>query len=409
MANHPPIQLSPAFPATRLGAAVQARGGRCFDVRHTGSAADGDVIVAAPDAAGSRTVLVPRGLGKPLLGRNAGAAWQSEASGEACSPRRWVAVGGLAARIRFVPLPRGPAPVVRPGQRFAIATGPFLALRVVAPEWAAACRVDASLAQGPVAVFNKFVRAVSPDAVAAGVAVGMSLRLARRRCPHLRLVGPGGVDIVGEMALLLEAELGHVTRAGGALLVRLPNAPVGELLGLSERLVVRLWQALGVRVRAAIAADAECASELARVLEPEMLAYVPGNAHSVWRRGAALRGRSGRRVSIPDVEGVVARAKAMLAGVRGPGELRLTTDHGMQRVFVLGARAAAVLVEDTLRQRGVRLGAVSAMRWFPKAVPSRRGVQVALLPPLWSLPEITVSIEGAEAPQGQGAKRQHVR
>lgn len=384
MANHPPIQLAASFPTSRLGVAVSALGGRCFDVRHTGSPADGDVIIAAPDAAGSRSVLVPRGLGKPLLARAASptsgfssslsgtAGWQAEATGEACSPRRWVAVGGLAARIRFVPLPRGPAPAVRPGNRFSAATGPLLAFRVVSPLWAAACRVDASLAQGPVAVVDQFVRAVSPDAVAAGVATGMSLRLARRRCPHLRLVPVvTGVDVVGDLAALLDGELGAVSRSGSTLLVRLPDAPVGELLGLAERLIVRVWQALGIRVRAAIAADAQCAAELTRILDPEMLAYIPGTASAVWRRGAALRASAKRRAAvrtaIPDIEGIVTQAKSMLAGIRGPGELRLQTEHGVERVFVLPGHVPSIAVEDALRKRGVRLGGVFSMRWHPKS------------------------------------------
>jgi hypothetical protein len=147
--------------------------------------------------------------------------------------------------------------------------------------------------------------------------------------------------------------------------------------------MLRLWQALGLRVRAAITADRACAVGLSRLLDPEMLAYVPGTASAVWRRGVALRAGAGRRSpspSIPDVEGVVTRVRALVAHVSGPGVVLVRCSGGIERIFVPDGPSAAVAAEAAVRQVGVRLGEVFALRWQPRARPAGGAQQLRLLP-----------------------------
>ena len=396
-----PLRLVPVVPAGRLGTEVLDRGGRCFEVRHPGAGLDGDVLVALPrptaahhagaEPHGGRQLIVPRGLGRPLLARptltrSGSPGWVAEGSGEECSPRRWVAVGGLAARVRTVRLTLGPAAAVGSlGGAHAAASpaslptsndAPWMAVRAVSPGWVAACWRDASLGRGPVAVAGTGARAArvssaSPAARAMGVAPGMSLALARRRCPDLRVVEHATHDVVGELARLLGQEVGAVRAAGRALVVQLRPGTAVQQVALAEALVVRAWQALGVHLRVAVASNPECAAHVAGLLDASQVAYVPIGAHAAWRRRARrAMSRGGSRVRwsgepVVDVEGIVALARAVVDGAAAGGRLELRGPSGRFAVRCGGGNVVAQ-VDAALRGRGPRLDATSMLTWRPR-------------------------------------------
>lgn len=420
-----PLRLVAVAPPGRLGAQVLDRGGRCFEVRHAGAALDGDLIVALPrpepgarpaasPSAGGREVIVPQGLGRPLLARptltrSGTPGWAVDGTGEECSPRRWVAVGGLAARVRTVRLALGPAAAVgalgaapsspeqatgpaplgaaSPGGSPEASPGPWLAVRVQAPGWVAACWRDPSLGRGPVAVLGTGRRArrvgsVSPDARARGVVPGMALSLARRRCPDLRAVDHPGHDVVHELGRLLGREVGPVSTVGRALLVQLRPGTAAQHVALAEALVVRAWQSLGTHLRVAVASCPDTAARVAHLLDAQQVAYVPLGAGAAWRRRArrALRRGSGRvRWSgqpVVDVEGIVALARAVVDGVNTGGRLHLAGPAGNYVVRCAAGNVPAQ-VESALRARGPRLEATTRVEW--RAGPRASGEQVPLL------------------------------
>ncbi len=400
-----PLRLVPVFPPGRLGAEVLDRGGRCFAVRHAGATLDGDVLVAVPQAAAAnggaslaRQLIVPRGLGRPLLARATPTGWAVDGSGESCSPRRWVTVGGLAARVRTVRLPLGPAAAVsgmarrEPGGSV-MREGPWLAVRPVAPGWAAACRVDASVGRGPVAVLRPVVAnnvraarrlaSVSPEARALGVVPGMSLRLATRRCPALRAVEAPSIDVVEELRTLLGAEIGDVSRQGRALLVALPAGKAAEHVALAEALVVRAWQAIGLHLRVAVAAERRTAAQVSGLLDADQVAYVPLGAAGAWRRRArrAVRREGGavrwEGAELVDVEGVVALARALVERKIAPGSLHVSSSTGRYTVRCPEGKAVGAHVEEALRARGPRLDGAAVLEWRPRA--ARAGEQVRLI------------------------------
>ncbi len=370
------LRLLPCFPASTLGAEVAALGGRCFTVRHAGAPADGDLLVAVPGPERARQVLLPRGLGRPLLARVAPGGWMVEGSGETCSPRRWITAGGLAARVRRYQLPSGPAVAQPRLQRFAGAEAGnvmWLAVRLESPLVAPLTRSRPELRGTPVAVCTSRVRDVSPEARAAGVRAGMSLRLALRRCPTLRLAEPPPVSAHAEVRALLEAEVGDVRQERRGLLVPIAASSVGELFAAAERIALRIWQAAGVRARLAIAADGEIAMRFARLLSADSVAYVPASAEACWRRSRPRPGSA----AMPDVEGIVAAARA--AAANGTGSGRIVVQGAASRIELVCAAdgSAAVQVESAVRSHALRLGEVSSVRWIadrsttPAQVPLR--------------------------------------
>ncbi|MSQ03674.1 MAG: hypothetical protein EXR71_17610 [Myxococcales bacterium] len=373
---HPsPLRLVPIFPASLLGDDVLMRGGRCFAVRHAGTPADGEVLVAVPEVPG-RQVLVPRGFGRPLLGRPVAGGWRVEGTGEPCGSRRWLAVGGLAARVRPYALPVGPAmaaPPLRPGPS---GQGAFLAIRPVLPLLTAAARRDGRLRRGPAAVAGPRIREVSPAAATAGVVVGMSVRLARRLCPGLQVVDAGTTDPVAQVAALLAAEVGMVTRVRGALVVRPGGDRVAEMLALAEAVALRVWQEVGVRLRMAFAADPVVAVRFTRLLDADSVAYLPASAGALWRRQRSASRRAGWSGQMVDVDGIVALARAVAARAGEAG--RLQVDAGAKRFEVRCASAgAAAAVEAALRARAVHLGEVRGIRWVDST--ARPAQQLPLL------------------------------
>ncbi|GDX78492.1 hypothetical protein LBMAG42_03030 [Deltaproteobacteria bacterium] len=375
-----PLRLIPVFPSTSLGEDVLARGGRCFAVRQGGAVADGDVLVAVPAASGGRQVLIPRGLGRPIVARTAPGGWVVEGTGEVCGTRRWCAVGGLAARVRSYVLPRGPAVAVAPLRRPAAPGSQWLAVRIENPMLVALAGTSPTLRRGPVAVVDKRVREVSPQARAAGVAVGMSLRLAMRKCPGLRVVAPPPASAAEAVRGLLEAEVGEVMAQRGGLAVRVGGSSVGELMAHAEHLALRLWQELGVHVRLTIAAEPEAAMRLTRLLELDQVAFIPAAGAAVWRRRGARARRGGwAGKGLVDVEGIVAMARALVDGGgagSAVGTLRLKA-AGRELAIRCGKPEvrAASQVETALRARAMELGEVERMEWRAVAVEVPRAAQ----------------------------------
>lgn len=372
------LRLLPCFPESALGAEVAALGGRCFTVRHAGAAADGDLLVAVPGPERSRQVLLPRGFGRPLLARQAPGGWLVEGSGETCSPRRWITAGGLAARVRRYQLPAGPAAAQPRLSRVAPAEGApamWLAVRLEAPLVAPVVLARPELRGTPLAVCTARVRDVSPEARAAGVRPGMSLRLALRRCPGLRFVEPPAVSAHAEVRALLEAEVGNVQQERRGLLVPITAGSVGELFSVAERIALRIWQAAGVKVRLAIASDGQLAMRFARLLASGSVAYVPASADAVWRRSRPRPGSP----AMPDVEGIVAAARAVAARATGAGRLVVQGAGARVELPCANEPNAAATVEGALRGQALRLGEVSSLRWEPNrvAVPAQVPLRLA--------------------------------
>lgn len=380
MSTTMPLRLVPVFPSTPLGEDVLARGGRCFTVRHPGAACDGDILVAVPELVGSRQVLVPRGLGRPLVARNAANGWVVEGSGEVCGSRRWCAVGGLAARVRSFAFPRGPSTAVAPLRRAAVPGALWLAIRVENPALVALSRAQPSLRRGPVAVHTARIVEASPSARAAGVCPGMSLRLARRKCPDLRLVVPSPASVLDEVRALLDAEVGEVTVLRGGVAVRVGGANVADVMAHAERIALRLWQECGVNVRLAIAHEAGAALHITRLLHLDQVAYIPATGAAAWRRrgGRAQRGDWGG-TRLVDVEGIVAMARALVDSGNTAGTLRVNSPGRHVTVAcVRPALGGASEAESALRARALDLGEVESMS-FTAAEATAAAHQLPLL------------------------------
>jgi hypothetical protein len=235
---------------------------------------------------------------------------------------------------------------------------------------------------GPVAVADRWVRAVSPAARARGVARGMSLALARRHCPELVTYAPsGGVDLTAEVARRLEAWFGPVVTRRGGLFVRVsgPSAPGPDGVEVAERVARLLWQELGVESRIALAPTTEAARGLAALLEPGWVGVAAAAATAAWagrtrsvaRCAAGARRAAWRGAPLPDLEGAVARAALLTGG------LRRSARGNLLRVRIAGARASADvrvrvpercgrvglarLVEGVLRREGAALGPIEAV------------------------------------------------
>jgi hypothetical protein len=377
------MRPEPSSTTARIGAAslplpmdvrLARRGGRAFVARALG----GDITVTLPEVTGPAQVLVPRGFGHPLLGRVVGGQLRAEPAGEPCAPARWVPVGGVAAWLREIPMPRGPtraiAPVAhRPG------TGPWICIHPVATQWSALRLREPAMGRGPVAVAERWVLAASPAARARGVFRGMSVRLARRRCPGLVIRPPvAGIDLVEEVERRVGQWLGVASRSRGRILARLPDGvvPGPTALAWAERLARLLWQELGVEVRTAVANTAEAAVGLAGWLEAGWAAVAAGDAGGAWAARASMRARvtagggnaAWQGAPTPDLEGVVARAQGLAAGLsevsrggvlqvrvqgeRGRASLRLRVPEGC------GRTGLANLVGNVVRRQAAGLGAV---------------------------------------------------
>jgi hypothetical protein len=138
---------------------------------------------------------------------------------------------------------------------------------------------------------------------------------------------------------------------------------VGELFALADQLVLRLWQEFGVRVRLAIAAESGAAMRLTRLLEPDSVALIPATASGAWRRRGSPR-RAGAWVgpSLVDIEGIVAKARALVEQVSGPGALRVVA-AGRSVDVRCTAGASVAQVESALRAHALQLGEVRTMAW----------------------------------------------
>jgi hypothetical protein len=323
---------------------ILRRGGRCFEV-------DGTTVVALPELVspaaltadgaagrppGALHVLVPRGFGHPLLARSCadGRAWRAEGTGAACLPARWVDSGRVVAYVREAALPSGPARAEPRAEPPVQAEGPWLCVRWTELPLAAARLADASLRRGPVAVAGRWVVAASASACARGVRRGMTRVRALRLCPDLRIVScdpavahryaegvPSGVDALRDALVdVLRAELGPVRDMGsGRVCVRLPRAqaPASNALARAEQVLLRLYQAYGVRAAAVVASDASHAAAFASLLPASHVAVLSGTLPGVhdgasarWRlpRASSRFVRSPERASwsgaaFPDVDG----------------------------------------------------------------------------------------------------------
>lgn len=323
----PPRRLVPVPPADTL-AAVDRRGGRTFQF------AGSEQLWTLPEVVGPTCVLVPRGHGWPMLARRMGASLRALPHGEPCAPERWSVAGGVAARFRRVALPRGPAPAVGEVDLGAAPRVGWLRLRVRDLAWSALRRMDPSAGHGAVVlvgVGGRRIQCVSPLARARGLSRGMSVSLAQRHCPSVRVLG-----MVDPTALRAELVAWLVERFGGVVPCRggwlVPwVAPAGQgddLLGPAW-LVQRLWQGFGVHASAAVGASPAAAAALGRLLDPAEVASVEPQAVAAWGRRAVRVGRLGggaegalwEGVALPDVEGVLCRveqlAERLMPGAEG--------------------------------------------------------------------------------------------
>lgn len=339
-------RLSSAAPVGEAGARMTRRGGRFFVVRGSG-----DRVVTLPDAAGPLGVVVPRGFGHPLIATRTAAGFRAEPTGEPCAPARWASAGGIAAWLRRVPTPRGPVHAVERAVEPAENAGLWVCVRPTALDWAAVRWMDASAGHGPVAVADRWIRGVSPTARARGVRRGMSLALARRRCPELRVVAAPPQEALRErLVSVLSGDYGPVETRRGAFLLRLPHLWSGAPAGLAsgERIAQRLWQALGVEVRVGIAESQADASGLARMLDPGWVGVAPAEAGGVWSAsgkasGSWVRGERAaawRGEAMPDIEGAVELCRGLAA------PLGLAEDDTCLHLTLVGTRSTVRLVRE---------------------------------------------------------------
>jgi hypothetical protein len=357
-------RLSPAPEASPLAARLARRGGRAFLI--------GDELVLAMPGAGGPQVLVPRGFGRPLLAVSVAGAMRALGTGAPCHPARWVSVGGVAARVREVPLPRGPARAL-PAQDAPAgdAEGPWLVVRTEALAGSAARLLDPSVGHGAVVVAGPRVRAVSAQAARAGVRLGQSVALARRKCPGVRVVAaPDDAAVEAAVAGVVGGE-----KVGGAWRVRLPAG--GDAGEHAARVLRRLWQRAGVEAAGAVAERVEDAAGLARVLRPGQVGVVPAAAAGAWagrggpgRWWAGDRAASWQGAALPDLDGAIARARGLADAVPArDGALRFTVrgEQGEARVDVPLPRGCDRALRDAAIDAGLRgrlagVGAVVAVR-----------------------------------------------
>ena len=402
VAAHQLPRLTPSLLGGASGARLARRGARSFK-------RGGDVVVTLPHAAGPLHVLVPRGHGQPLIARRQlGGGFCAAVTGEPCAATRWTSAGAIAAWLREIPSPRGPSPALSPLGCFAPAegvgtegTGPWVCVRVVAASWAAARRADPSVGHGTVAVAGRWVLGVSPAARARGVCRGMSLSRARSLCPGIRLVPPaeGAMpsELVDEVVALLERDLGAVTRRRGAVLVRLASGPAnerpGDRLAQAGHLARRLWQALGVEVRIAVADAPEDAVALSRQLDVGWVAVVPPSANGAWHARHAAPGTwtTGRKSAtwrgplIPDLEGAATVCRDLsraLALGEGGGTVRIVAagPGGEVRVVVPLPPGCDRATRATLVEAAVRTPLLAARGAFSVRVEATHAARPAIAP-----------------------------
>ncbi|MFZ5478747.1 MAG: hypothetical protein ACOZNI_18390, partial [Myxococcota bacterium] len=195
----------------------------------------------------------------------------------------------------------------------------------------------------------------------------------------------------------VERVLAGARRVAGGWLLRLPEGAGAEL---ADRALRRLWQRAGVEAAAAVATRADDAVGLARVLRPGQVGEVPAAAAGAWaRRSSPGRWWSGQGgaawqgTPIPDVDGAVARARALATavGARG-GALRvaLRGDRGAARATIPlpdGCEASMrdALVDAGLRRALAEIGEVASIRVLHAGIARSRPAaraprQLALLP-----------------------------
>lgn len=340
------IHLRPVAPSGPLAGALRRRGGRAFriDVGPT----RGDLVLALPAAPGPLRVIAPRGLGRSLLARGNG-PWRAEGGGERCLPARWVGVGGVAAWLREVERPRA-ADAVAPGQARS-GDGLHVVVLPVDAAWAEARRADPSVGRGPVVLLRAGrVVGLSPQARAAGLRRGMSLRLARRRVPELRAVeGVEGEAMYARLGALLAQEVAEPGRVRGGWAATLPAAKSAAAMGLAAWIVARAWQALGVEVRVAVGPDRASTLALARALPAGLAGVVTASAGAAW----TAPGRA--PVVLPDLEGLVVGAREIARGARDGDRLRLVGAAGSVEVELAPGRGAD-RAEQLVRRHGLALG-----------------------------------------------------
>lgn len=382
----PDLQSRAAARATRWG-------GRCFRVPRRDRVGEEDRVITLPDAMSTEAVLVPRGHGWPLVASRVRDGWRAVPGGEPCGGGRWEDAGGIAAWIRRVELPVGPARAV--AWEGTAQGDHVLAIRLVNTAWAAVRRSDPSVGNGVVAVGKSVVRGVSPAARSVGVESGMSMRVALRRCPRLRVVPPRqGVSLIQEVVAWLGGAMGPVVQTGGVLLVPWSADPdPGVSLARQERLLRRLWQAFGVEANTAVAASARAASVVVRMLDRGEVAAVPSGAEDAWSgrpaRGLVAGARQGSWTgpALPDVEGILSTACALLDAL-GPAACVLRWRTGGRQVELeIPEHSRGVsrgrIAEPRLRVALARNGPVDRLevsaRKAPPVVPRGLSPQLALL------------------------------
>lgn len=376
-----PLRLVPRSPHV-AGARLARRGARAFAVRGGGD----EVLVTLPGVVGPVCVLVPRGHGWPLLARRAAGALRAVPTGEPCAPARWDVAGGLAARVRPVEPPRGPVmaelgPEPRQGEGWVCVRPSDLA-------WSALRREDPSAGHGPVVLADRWVRAASPEAQARGVSRGMSLALARRKCPNLQVrPAVSGVRLGLEIGAWLGGELGEARRVPGGWLVRwaVEGRESSEVLAEMAGLARRIGQRFGVRVRAAAAVTEAAARGLVSALEQGHVAAAEPQATrqwearaprvSTWAASARRAGWEGRPWA--DVEGAVELVRALAGEVARAADGRtvrvvLDGEKARERIDLsvppgLGRAGLGSLVEAHLRRPLVVTGALRGVRVLVRA------------------------------------------
>jgi hypothetical protein len=300
-------------------------------------------------------------------------------------------------------------------------------VRPAALAWSAARLLSPAAGHGAVVVADRRVLGASPVARSRGIIRGMSLALARRRCPNLQVWAAAEGALQQSVGERLGGWLGPVTGIRGGFLARLP-ANCGEpraALDAAARLARLLWQELGVECRVSVAATAGAARGLAALLEPGWVGHAAASAADAWARPAprAAASSAGESEAIwagaamPDIEGVAARARILSE------PLARAARGGVLRVRVVGARGSRSkrvrvpagcspggvtrLVEAVVRREGAALGPISSLRITrlpPRANAEESRVRSAVAPA-----EGATRAQAAAAPAPDATRRRPER
>lgn len=339
-----PVALQDAHTSARWAARLARKGGRVF-------AESGGVLLLAvpsddalPTATGKDAlhVLVPRGMGKPLLARRARSGFLCATSGAPCAAARWHDAGAVVAHVRRAPARWQDAPLT-PG-------GAVLALDIGNPALGVGDTGDVpvvAVSHGRVLGANKRARALG---VLRGMRerelpAGVTSRPAVPPCETLRAVASW---------IARRAPPGASTRTcvhAGRHFVRVAGVDASA----AGAIVSAAWHLLGVELRAGVAGDAETAAALARLTGTGTVAVGTGLGVPTRRSGDRWTVRRGfaawSGASLPDLCGVAHRAVALV---------RALDPVGVHLLHIEGERGARVLKLSLSTDATVREGVVRA-------------------------------------------------